>query len=90
MRFSGRSVLTIFGVLAVLGFLGSVTSAVVAWTSTQTCFPSTRPGHHRVCVTTGPASELTLGPWAYLGLAIGLCVLGVCLFTLRERIRARS
>ena len=85
-RFDGGVAMTILGVLAVLGCLGSVVNAISLWTSTDVCFPDGKPR----CVTTGPASGLTHGPWLYLGLALGLFLLAVCLFTLRERIRTRS
>ena len=89
-RFSGSVALTILGVLAVLGCLGAVGAAIAAWTSTEVCFAGGKPGVPSDCVRTGPASDLSYGPWTYVGLAIGLFALAACLFTVRERIRTQS
>ena len=86
MRSSGRVVLTFAGVSAVIGCLGSVAAAVVAWTSTR-CFPEGEArGNSSICVGTGNAADLTHSPWTYLALGLGLFLLAVCLFTARERI----
>lgn len=88
-RFDGAVALTILGALAVVGCLGAVGATIAVWTSTPVCFPESKPGV-AACVRTGPASDLTHGPWTYAGVALGLFLLAVCLFTLRERIRTRD
>ena len=87
MRVTARVVVTVAGVLVVLACLGSVGSAIAEWTSTQTCGGT---GRDHFCVTTGPGSGLSHGPWTYMGVGLALLLLAVCLFTLRERIRTRS
>ncbi|HEY2355176.1 MAG TPA: hypothetical protein VGH79_09800 [Gaiellaceae bacterium] len=90
MRLTGRVVLTIAGVLAVLGCLGSVASAVAVWTSTH-CYPEGEArGNGSICVRTGNAAGLTHSPWTYLALGLGLLALAVCLFTAGERIRGQD
>jgi hypothetical protein len=89
-RFSA-GILTFLGVLAVLGFAGSVAKTVEVWRSPQTkCVYIARPGADAFCATTVPVTGLAKVPWTYLGLSVGLLLLAVCLFTLRERIRTRS
>ena len=91
MRSFGQAVLTAAGVLAVLGFFGSVAKAVVEWTSPQTaCVSDGRPGAEGFCASTVPVSGLAKVPWTYLGLGLALLLLAVCLFTLRERIQSGS
>jgi hypothetical protein len=89
-RFAATVALTILGVLAVLGCLAMVASAIVAWTSTPVCFSGGKPGVPADCVRTGPAADLSHAPWTYVGFAIGLFAVGAFLFTLRERIRTAS
>jgi hypothetical protein len=79
VRFS--VVLTVAGVLAILAGLGSVVGAVAKWTVSRTCFPA-HTGGHLACVTTGPGSDLSLSPWAYLAIGLGLFALGGLLFSL--------
>jgi hypothetical protein len=80
--------LTAAGVVAVLGFLGSVAKAVEVWRTPQTrCVFDGRPGIEGICATTVPVTGLAKVPWAYLGLGVGLFLLAVCIFTLRERIQ---
>ncbi len=91
MRSLGRAVLYAAGVLAVLGFAGSVAKTVVAWTSTQTaCVSDRRPGADGFCEATVRVSGLAKVPWTYLGLSLALLLLAVCLFTLHERVRTGS
>lgn len=66
--------LTAAALLAIVAGLASVASAAAKWTATQTCFPA-RSGHI-ACVTTGPGSDLSLNPWAYLVIGVGLFALG--------------
>jgi hypothetical protein len=73
-----------------MGCLGSVAAAVVLWASTPECYPLSEPSGRIVCTRTGAASDLSQGPWTYLGLSVALLLLAVFLFTLREQIRARS
>ena len=91
MRSLAPSVLTAAGVLAVLGFFGSVAKAVEVWRSPQTrCVFDGRPGVEGFCATTVPVTGLAKVPWTYLGLSLALLLLAVCLFTLRERVRTES
>ena len=91
MRSFGGPVLTTAGVLALLGFFGSVARTVQVWRSPQTrCVPDMRPGVESFCASSVPVTGLAKVPWAYLGLSLGLLLLAVCLFTLRERIRTES
>ena len=91
MRSFGPAVLTAAGALAVLGFFGSVAKAVVAWRTPQTrCVSDGRQGVEGICASTVPVSGLSKVPWTYLGLGLALLLLAVCIFTLRERIRAGS
>ena len=90
MRSAARVALTFAGVLVILACLGSVASAIVAWTSTQ-CYPEGQTrGNGSICVRTGHAAGLTHSPWTYLGLGLALFLLAVCVFTVRERIRTGS
>jgi hypothetical protein len=91
MRSLAPPVLTAAGVLAVLGFFGSVAKAVEVWRSPLTaCVRDGRPGAEGICASTVPVTGLAKVPWTYLGLALALLLLAVCLFTLRERIRTGS
>ncbi len=91
MRSIAPSVLTVAGVVAVLGFFGSVAKAVEVWRSPQTrCVRDLTPSVDRFCGSTVPVTGLAKVPWGYLGLSVGLLLLAVCLFTARERIRTRS
>ena len=88
MRSLAPSVLTAAGVVALLGFFGSVAKTVEVWRSPQTaCVSSGRPGVEGFCASTVPVTGLAKVPWTYLGLSLALLLLAVCLFTLRERIR---
>jgi hypothetical protein len=88
MRSFAGAVLTAAGVLAVLGFVGSVAKAVQVWRSPLTrCVYIARPGVEGYCASTVPVTGLAKVPWTYLGLGLALLLLAVCLFTLRERIR---
>jgi hypothetical protein len=89
MRSMAPSVLTAAGVVALFGFFGSVAKAVKVWTSPQTkCVSDGRQGIEGFCSSTVPVSGLEKVPWGYLGLSLALLLLALCLFTLRERIRA--
>lgn len=91
MRSLAPSVLTAAGVCALLGFFGSVAKAVEVWRTPQTrCVYIARPGADGFCSMSVPVTGLAKVPWGYVGLSVGLLVLAVCLFTLRERIRARA
>ena len=91
MRSLAPSLLTAAGVLAVIGFFGSVAKAVEVWRSPQTrCVFDARPGIEGFCATTVPVTGLAKVPWSYLGLSLALLLLAVCVFTLRERIRTES
>ncbi|HEY2355175.1 MAG TPA: hypothetical protein VGH79_09795 [Gaiellaceae bacterium] len=91
MRSVGRTALTIAGVLALLACAGAVVKGVDAWTSPQTrCVTEQRPGADAFCARTVPVSGLAKVPWTYVGVALALLLLAVCLFTLRERVRAES
>ena len=86
MRSLGPSALTVAGVLALLGFFGSVAKAVQAWRSPHTtCVFDRRPGAEGFCMSTVRVSGLARVPWTYLGLSLALLLLAVVLFTLRER-----
>jgi hypothetical protein len=84
MRVIVRVALTFAGVLVILGCLAAVAGAIAGWTATQVCGGTVRD---HFCVTTGPASDLSAGPWWYVGLAVALFLLAVCVFTVRERLR---
>jgi hypothetical protein len=87
----GGSLLTVAGVVALLGFFGSVAKTVQVWRSPQTrCVPDLRPGVESFCGSSVPVTGLAKVPWTYLGVSVALLVLAVCLFTLRERIRTGS
>ena len=73
--------LTVAALLAILAGLASVGSAAAKWTVSRTCFPAGQGGHV-ACVTTGPGSDLSLSPWAYLAIGLGLFALGGFLFSL--------
>jgi hypothetical protein len=91
MRSLAPSVLTAAGVVALLGFFGSVAKTVEVWRAPQTqCVSEMRPGADGFCASTVPVTGLAKVPWAYLGLSLALLLLAVCLFTLRERIRTES
>jgi hypothetical protein len=91
MRSVAPAVLTVAGVLALLGFFGSVAKAVEVWRTPQTtCVFDRRPGAEGFCMSTVPVSGLAKVPWTYLGLSVALLLLAVCLFTVRERIRPPS
>jgi hypothetical protein len=91
MRSLAPAVLTTAGVLALLGLAGSVAKAVEVWRSPQTrCVYIARPGVEGYCASSVPVTGLAKVPWMYLGLALALLLLAVCLFTLRERIRPAS
>ena len=91
VRSLGGSALTAAGVLALLGFFGSVAKAVDVWRSPQTeCVSDGRPGVEGFCSATVPVTGLAKVPWTYVGLSLGLLLLAVFLFTLRERIRTES
>ena len=88
MRSLAPSALTAAGVVALLGFFGSVTKTVEVWRSPQTaCVSTGRPGVEGFCASTVPVTGLAKVPWTYLGLSLALLLLAVFLFTLRERIR---
>ncbi len=88
MRSLAPSVLTATGVVALLGFFGSVAKTVEVWRSPQTrCVTTVRPGVDAFCTSTVPVTGLAKVPWTYLGLSLALLLLAVFLFTLRERIR---
>lgn len=87
MRSFGHAVLTVAGVVTVLGFIGSVAAAIAAWTSTRCSSEGLALGIGVYCVRTGYAARLTHSPWTYLALGMGLFLLAVCIFTARERIR---
>jgi hypothetical protein len=88
MRSLAASLFTAAGVLAVLGFAGSVAKTVQVWrTPETTCVRDMRPGAEGFCLSTVPVSGLAKVPWTYLGLSVALLLLAVCIFTLRERIR---
>lgn len=85
------AVLTAAGVLALLGFVGSVAKTVEVWRSPQTaCLSDRRPGADGFCTATVPVTGLAKVPWTYVGIGVGLLMLAICLFTLRERIRTGS
>jgi hypothetical protein len=91
MRSLGGPLLTTAGVIAVLGVFGSVAKTVEVWRSPQTaCVSDGRRGIEGFCSSTVPVTGLAKVPWTYLGLSLALVLLAVCLFTLRERIRAGS
>jgi hypothetical protein len=91
MRSLAPSVLTTAGVLAVLGFIGSAAKAVEVWRSPQTtCVYEGGLGIDAYCARDVAVTGLAKVPWAYLSLSVGLLLLAVCLFTLRERIRTES
>ena len=91
MRSFAGALLTTAGVLAVLGFFGGVAKTVEVWRSPQTrCVYEGRPGIDAYCARDVPVTGLAKVPWTYLGLSVALLLLAVCLFTLRERIHARS
>lgn len=91
MRSVVPSVLTAAGVVTLLGFFGSVAKTVEVWRTPQTrCVVDGRPGVEGICARTVPVTGLAKVPWAYLGLGVGLLLLAVCIFTLRERIQAEQ
>jgi len=91
MRSLGASALTAAGVAALIGVFGSVAKAVEVWRSPQTrCIAGRGTGADRFCSASVPVTGLAKVPWTYLGLALALLLLAVCIFTLRERLRTES
>jgi len=91
MRSLGWTALTVAGVLALLGFFGSVAKTVEVWRSPRTaCVYEGRPGVDAYCARDVPVTGLAKVPWTYLGLSLGLLLLALCVFTLRERIRTEQ
>jgi len=85
------SLLTAAGALAVLGFFGAIAKGVQAWRTPHTvCIRSGYPGAEGYCTMTAPVTGLAKVPWGYVGLSVGLFLLAVCIFTLRERMQAED
>jgi hypothetical protein len=91
MRSFAPSLLTAAGVVTLLGFFGSVAKTVEVWRSPQTkCVYNASPGADGFCAMSVSVTGFAKVPWAYLGLSVGLLLLAVCIFTLRERIQSRE
>ena len=91
MRSFVPSLLTAAGVCTLLGFFASVAKTVEVWRSPQTqCVYNAAPGVEGFCAMSVSVTGLAKVPWAYLGLSVGLLLLAVCIFTLREWIQARE